>query len=1184
MSLVTRLALHLGTVVALAVLVLFGAGIYAASQVQQDLLPDISIPAVIVITPDPGASPQIVDSQVTIPMVNAMEGVSGVDTVQSSSSQGASLVVVLFKDNVDLKQAQQDVNTAVSQARPFLPSTVPSSTVQTFSTNNIPILEYAVSADEPLGDLAGQLRADALPKLKGLAGVSSVVVTGAPTDEVDVTLDPVKLAAHGVTTGQVASVLQQASIVQSVGSLKQGSATIPLQVTGFLTSLSQISNIVVVPASAASPSSTPSKTSKAPAAPPKAVTVGDLGTVALVSVPADTITRTDGQLSIGLQVSKGPNANTVTVANEVKNALPGIESSIGHNVMVKSISDQATPITQAIGDILREGLLGALFAILVIFAFLRSGRATIVAAISIPLSLLVALIVLWWQNITLNILTLGGMMVAIGRVVDDSIVVLENISRHVAEGEKPLVAAYTGAREITTAVASSTLTTIAVFLPIALLTGIAGSFFRPFALTVVVALAASLVVAVTVVPLLASRLLPAINAKGAERRLAYNWLQRIYVPVIHWATGHRLITVGIAALMFIGSMALVPLLRVNLLDQSSSPDFPVAITMPENSTLSQTDVETQKVENLIHGVPGITSYQATVGGIADPFAPPGTVPANPTQAQILVLVANGQYDTALDGVKRAIAGYAGPAKIEVGQAQNSSNASSSQMQVDVQASDPGVLKDANDEVLSALSKVKSLANLKSNLAASKPQYQLVPTDNLASSGLTIQQLAIIVAQDVNGIVATQAILPQGPVFVRVQLPPGTADTADALSRIPIPTARGIVPLSTLATIEEVTGPQTVVRVNGDRDATITATIISNNTSAVQADVSKALNGVALPPGAKVTTGGVFAQLSNVLQQFVLALAAAIALVYLIMVATFRSLLKPLVLLVSIPFAATGAIVALVITNTSLSLPGLIGILMLTGIVVTNAIVLLDLVEQYRDRGLNLQDALVEGGRHRLRPILMTALATMLALAPLAVTGGGGGVGGAFISAPLAIVVIGGLFTSTLLTLVLVPVLYSLASRFAGPRTTRDLDAMLDAAEDRRFKPLGGRGSTATVTADADAGAAAAAATAAAVPPIAAGATVPPNGNRAFQVNLTLEPAPGFVGERRILDVLKNAGMDVKPVDGTAKVRIGIAEVLAESWEGATREALATMRRLVPDKGYVLSDFRATEKELAPTAR
>jgi hydrophobic/amphiphilic exporter-1 (mainly G- bacteria), HAE1 family len=1082
MSFVTRLSLRLGAVVVLGVVLLCGAGVFAATQVQQDLLPDISIPAVIVITPQPGASPQIVDSQVTVPMVNALQGVSGADTVQSTSSQGSSLVVVTFKDGVDLKTAQQDVNTAVSRARPLLPAQTPASTVQTFTTNSLPILEYAVSSDGSLGDLAGLLRAQALPKLKGLAGVSSVVITGAPTDEVDVTLDPAKLAAHGLSAAEVSAALQQATLVQSVGSLKEGSATIPLQISGSLTSLDQISNLTVTPAggissgsAAGSPSSsspagaggsgsasasTPSaaaaaaagssSTSGATAARGAPATIGQLGTVQIVSVPADTITRTNGKPTIGLQVTKGPNANTVKVADEVKQALPGIESAIGHGIRVAAVQDQATPITQAIADILREGVLGAVFAILVIFVFLRGVRATLVAAVSIPLSLLVALIVLWWQGITLNILTLGGMMVAIGRVVDDSIVVLENISRHVSEGERPLVAAYTGAKEITTAVASSTLTTVGVFLPIAFLTGIAGSFFRPFALTVVVALAASLVVAVTVVPLLASRLLPAVSGAGLRPRPS--WMQRVYVPVIRWATGHRLIALGLAALMFAASMALIPRLRVNLLDQSASPDFPIAVTMPDNSTLVQTDAETQKVEGLIKGVPGITSYQATVGGLADPFAPPGTVPANPTQAQVLVLVENGKYDSALNGVKTAMHGYQGPAKVAVGQAQNSSNASSSQMQVDVRAGDPGTLQKANDAVLAALSNVNGITGLKSNLVASKPQYQLVPTDKLGSSGLTIQQVALIVAQEVNGQVATQANLPEGSMSVRVQLPPGTADTADALGRTPIPTATRVVPLSTLATIQLVSGPQSVNRVNGDRDATITGSITGNNTSAVQADVNSALKNASLPAGASTSTGGVFAQLSTVLTQFVVALLVAIGLVYLILVATFRSLLKPLILLVSIPFAATGAIVALVVTNTSLSLPGLIGILMLTGIVVTNAIVLLDLVEQYRDRGLGIQDALIEGGRHRLRPILMTAFATMLALAPLAVTGGGGGVGGAFISRPLAIVVIGGLFTSTLLTLVLVPVLYSLTARFTGSRSTRTLDELLDVAEDLRFRP------------------------------------------------------------------------------------------------------------------------------------
>ena len=312
---------------------------------------------------------------------------------------------------------------------------------------------------------------------------------------------------------------------------------------------------------------------------------------------------------------------------------------------------------------------------------------------------------------------------------------------------------------------------------------------------------------------------------------------------------------------------------------------------------------------------------------------------------------------------------------------------------------------------------------------------------------------------------------------------------------------------------------------------------------MQTGVTNALNGVTLPTGASISTGGVFAQLSTVLTQFALALLAAIGLVYLIMVATFRSLVKPLVLLVSIPFAATGAIIALLVTNTSLSLPGLIGILMLTGIVVTNAIVFLDLVEQYRDRGLNLNDAIIEGGRHRLRPILMTAFATMLALVPLAVLGGGGGIGGAFISRPLAIVVIGGLFTSTVLTLVLVPVLYSLASRFAGRRSTAELEALLDAAEDRRFQPLGHRTGEQPVV------------------------VIPVDYAFAFM----LEPEPGRPGDRAVLEAMTKDGLSVAPVAGTAKVRIGVPAVRAASRAEASDKARERVRGLVPVSGYRLSD-------------
>jgi HAE1 family hydrophobic/amphiphilic exporter-1 len=1022
MSHLTRLSLRLGTVVLLVVVLVFGAGIWAATQVKQDLLPDISVPTYLVTTLDQGASPEVVDQLVTVPLSTALQGVSGVDTITSTSSSGSSTIVVAFHDGTSTDTARQQLSAALDQARGLLPQAAQSSTIRAFSTSELPILQYAVSANEPLADLSSQLTTTAVPKLKGIAGVSSLTVTGAPTREVQVTLDPAKLAAHGMSVSLVAAALQQAATVQSVGSVKEDGRTIPVQISGSLTSLDQIAGVTVTPGAAASGGS-PTGGGPPAGGDSTPVPISLLGTVRLASVAADTITRTNGKLSIGIQVVKAPGANTVTVANAVKDSLPDLQKRIGHGARFVAIEDQATPITDAIASILREGLLGALFAVLVIFVFLRGVRATLVAAISIPLSLLIALIILWWQGVTLNILTLGGMMVAIGRVVDDAIVVLENISRHVAEGESPVSAAYSGAREILTAVTSSTLTTVAVFLPIVFLTGIAGSFFRPFALTVVVALVASLAVAVTVVPLLGSRLLPRPGPRTGKTRAPGAALQWVYVPVIRWATAHRLVTLAMAALIFAGSLALVPRLRVNLLDQSSSPNFPVTLTMPTNATLSQTDTETQTVERRIARVSGVDAYQATVGGASSSFSGSGG-PADPTTAEVLVLVGKGRYNQALQGVQDALRGYRGAARIQVGQAQSSSNSSSSQMQLDVHATDAGALQQANDRVMKALSGVSGLAELKSNLVASKPQYRLAPTAKLGQSGFTIQELAALVAQQVNGQVAAQASMGGSQLNVRVQLPPGTADSPTALLNLQVATAAGPVPLSTLATLTSVPGPEAIDRTGGERTATISGRITGNDTRKVQADVDKALGSVNLPAGASTSTGGAFQQLGDLLNQFAAALLAAIGLVYLIMVATFRSLLKPLILLVSIPFAATGAIVALVVSGTALSLPGLIGLLMLTGIVVTNAIVLLDLVEQYRGRGLSLHDALVEGGRRRLRPILMTALATMLALVPLAFSGDSGG---AFIGAPLAVVVIGGLFTSTILTLVLVPVLYSFTS-------------------------------------------------------------------------------------------------------------------------------------------------------------
>lgn len=1040
MSRLTRRALLSGPVVVIAIIALFVAGIVATTQLQQDLLPNISLPGFIVVTPDPGVAPSVLDSTVTVPLTTAIQGVANESSIQSESASGASLIYVQFTTGTNLASTQQAVQTAISSVASSLPSTAKASEVETFSTNSLPILEYAVSSNQSLGDLSANLTQHALPTLQSVSGVSSVNVTGAPTEQVLVTLNPAKAALHGISLATVESTIQSSALTQSVGTVLGNDTAIPVYVSSSFSSISQIEQLRLVTggssssqsASSGPPARYPGGSTSVAATSPSAtassttstVTIGDVATVTLTAVPPATVTRTNGAFSIGFSILETPSSNTVVVANAVKKDIPSIESAMGNGTKISLIVDDATPITSAINGIFREGLLGALFAVLVIFAFLRSLRATLVVAISIPLSLLVALLLLWSQGITLNILTVGALMVAIGRVVDDAIVVLENTSRHVQEGDEPVVAAYSAAREIAPAVTASTLTTVAVFAPIAFMSGIAGEFFSPFALTVVAALLTSLIVAFTVVPLLASRFLKKPSQVTPDA--AMGPLQRAYIPIIRWATSHRALTLVLAAVFFFASMGLTPLLQINLLDQTQSPYFSVSVQMPKLSTLSQTNAQVTAIDGLIAGAPGVSGYQSTAGGNTDPFAPPGTVPPDPTVASITVLVANNSYTTAYSSVKTRLGEYHGAATVNEIQGQSSQTSSATQYQLQISGNSTPSLTQGANTVETALSHISGLSDVTSNLAAVSPEIVLSPRPALATSGVTIGEITAIVSSDISGGTAGTVMLPAGLAAIHVGYPVSFSGTPAALNTLPIPTQNGITPLAQLVSVTESPGPSTILRYNNTRTVTISATITATSTSSVERNVAKAIKTLALPSGVSTSSAGVVQELNTLLVQFALALLAAIALVYTIMVATFRSFLTPLILLVAIPFAATGAIIGLVVTGTPLSLPGMIGILMLAGIVVTNAIVLLDLVEQYREGGASVQDALINGGRRRLRPILMTALATMLALVPLALSGNGGG---GFISAPLAVVVIGGLFTSTVLTLIIVPVLYSLLSRY-----------------------------------------------------------------------------------------------------------------------------------------------------------
>ncbi len=1047
MTWLARLSLANRAVVGLVTVLLLAFGLLATGSLRQELLPSFSVPTVTVVTPYAGASPEVVAEQVTNPIEAAVAGVAGVTGTTSSSTGGSSVVTLNLKYGTDTDTATTQVERAIQSAT--LPADV-TAKVGTVGTDSIPVLQLAASSKLPPDQLAAVLRDKVEPLLAGLNGVGDVSLTGIRDPRITIDVDTVKAADKGVSLTAVQSLLQSNGVRVPAGQLSPDTAPLSVQVGSPITTVDELRDLYVTPgAAAAAPPTTPGSTQQpgaapagarasgaapsaaATAAPRDPVRLGDIATVTAERAPATGYTRTDGVDSIGIGVTKTGDANTVAVSKAVNDALPQVIDLLGGTAQAAAVTvvfDQAPFIQQSVSDLTTEGLLGLLFAVLVILAFLLSVRATLVTAVSIPLSLLIALIVLYVGGFTLNILTLAALTVAVGRVVDDSIVVIENIKRHIGYGGTPRAAIITAVREVAGAITASTVTTVAVFAPIGLVGGQVGELFRPFAVAVSAALLASLLVSLTVVPVLASLVMrsPAVAAHAdpepVEKPTA---LQRGYLPVLRWALARPVIAVLVAVVLLGGTVALVPFLQTSFIGNAGGNTLTISQELAPGTALPQADDAAKKVEAVLGGAGGVESYQATVGTTgAATFGPPGgsTGGVAPTRFSVTLAAGADAAKVADDLRSRftTLGDQAGTVTVTEGQGGGSNNVA-----VDIRADDPAVLAQAAQQVQTAVAGVAGVSDVQNNLSAAQSVVDVtVDRQKAAEEGLTEAQIGQSVATALRG--STVGTLTIDGVAQSVLLRTGAAPAdLGALQKLTITGARGDVTLTDVATVARTTTAPSIEHTDGARSAQVTARPDGTDLGAVTATLTTTVDGLKLPAGATAKIGGVSADQADAFAQLGLALLAAIAVVYLVMVVTFKSLLQPLLLLVSIPFAATGALGLLLITGTPLGVAAIIGMLMLVGVVVTNAIVLIDLVNQYRRRGRPVYEAIVEGAGQRLRPILMTATATIFALLPMALGLTGGG---AFISQPLAVVVIGGLVSSTLLTLVLVPVLYLLAER------------------------------------------------------------------------------------------------------------------------------------------------------------
>ncbi|MBW4041320.1 MAG: efflux RND transporter permease subunit [Acidobacteria bacterium] len=1033
MQIFAAFSLRNRALIALITVVAAFFGVLATTGLRQELIPSIQFPQLAVVSAYRGASPQIVNERVSKPIEQAVRGIRGVDTTSSQSSTGSSTVSISFTFGTDLNTAEQKVSAAINGLQSSLPTGVTPQVVAG-SLDDLPIVAVSVTGDASTTELASAVNDSVLPKLEKLDGVRAASLAGAPGTRITVTPKDA-LANHGLQPSVISQTLQASGALVPGGSVTENGRTRSITIG---TELGSAADISALPLAGVTEQQWNLR-GGALTRPPR---IGDVASVAQEQDPVTTVSLVNGKPALTVSVTKLPDANTVQVSREVAEALPGLRSALGAGGRFTPVFDQAPFITQSIDSLLQEGGLGLAFAVVVILLFLLSIRATLVTAISIPTSVLITLIGMQAAQYSLNILTLGAITIAIGRVVDDSIVVTENIARHFREDfpgfansreDRHRVApearrrvVLDSVREVAGAVTASTATTVAVFLPIAFVGSTAGELFRPFALTVTIALASSLLVALTIVPVLSYWFLrPGRSRRESGKRLAP--LQRVYRPILSGTLAHPWITVLVALLVLGGTATLLPGLQTNYLGSTGQNTLTVTQNVADGTSLGDQTAEARKVDRTLRSIDGVSIVDASIGTSGNAARDAFTGGAGSKITYSITTAETVDQDALQQRIRTRLGGAKGEFELTTGQGFGTS----SDIQVDVTAGNTQALSGAADRILAKVRGLSSVAQATSNLAATQ-QYLAVRVDatKAAQAGFTEASLAQYVAAqtqptDIGAITVGDTSI---TVYLASQNPPTTIDT---LKKLQVPTPTGKQQLSSLATVALDTEPATVTSTDGARSATITATPKGTNTGAAIAQVQKAVDGLALPAGAAATLGGLASDQTSAFQQLFLALLAAILIVYTIMVATFRSLRQPLLLLISVPFAATGAILLQLASGIPLGVASVIGLIMLVGIVVTNAIVLIDLVRQYREKGESVRDAVLDGASRRLRPILMTALATIFALIPMAsgLTGHSG-----FISQPLAIVVIGGLVSSTVLTLIVLPTLYFLVE---GRRQRRD---------------------------------------------------------------------------------------------------------------------------------------------------
>ena len=1020
-----------------AIVVLLGA--VSFSKLHVDLYPEMKLPVAGVIISYPGAGPEEIESQVTQPVEEAVGTIPNIEDIYSVTRSGTSIVICQFDWGTDMDFASLQIREKVDLIKRALPEDIEAPMVIKMDPAMMPILQIGLTGPQDLAELKTLAEDEVKTALERIPGVASVTITGGLEREVQVTVDPVKLQNYGLSLSQVTSVLRADNFNQPGGEVAEAGKVLFVRSLGEFKSLEEVRSLPLTSAGGST------------------LYLRDVAEVTDGYKDVKQKTRMNGAPSIGIHVQKQSDANTVEVASEVKAQFELLKQKLPQDLQVAYVFDQSDYINRSLKSVQQRALEGALLAVVVIFLFLRNLRSTLIISLAIPLSIISTFILMYFAGITFNLVSMGGLALGIGRMVDDAIVVLECIYRYRSNGYSLYEAARQGASEVGNAVMAATFTTIAVFLPIVFVEGLSAMIFRQMALTVSFAIFSSLLVALTLVPMLASKALavdaPAPAGKpvplpggGSWRqrlraRLGYlNWLlgralnlwggwidrlNEVYLRVLQWALGRRrLVVIGISLLLVL-SLALIPLVGAEFLPSMDAGQIAIDIQMDRGAVLERTDELAQRVEEVLGQVPEVDTVFTSVGSSGGMMS----IGSQPDVSQLRVMLVplaerSRPVEEVADEIRQKLSALPGAKiKVSVSDPMMGSMSTTTPISISIKGENLDLLRDLAEQAAAQVRTVEGTREVDTSLSAGYPEVQIAVDRQKASAyGITAAQVASVVKTAIEGQVATRYRTGGDEIDIRVRLKPEARENLRNVEDLVITSPGGVaVPLRDIARLDIGQGPSVINRSGQERVVTVSGEIAGRDLNSIMTDIRARLAGMALPPGYSISYEGSNKEMMESFASLAQALLLAIVLVYMVMAIQYESLLYPFVIMFTIPTTVIGVVLSLVLTGRSFSVPAFIGLILLAGIVVSNGIVLVDYINTLRQRGMDRNQAILAAGPVRLRPILMTAITTILAMVPLALGLGEGGES----QAPMATVVIGGMTVSTFLTLVLIPVVYTL---------------------------------------------------------------------------------------------------------------------------------------------------------------